>query len=242
MQANAHVRLITVDLDDTVWPCAPVIRDAEAALYAWLRERAPSIAAAYDADALREHRMALIAARPDLAHDVTAARLEALRALMAEAGYPRELADEAMTVFRRARNRVSPYDDVVPALSRLRARYRLVSVTNGNAEVACTPLADTFHHSLTAAEAGAGKPEPALFELAMRWAGASPSQTLHIGDDPLRDVDAARRIGLSAVWVNRDNRPWPDELEPPLHAVNDLHGLVRWLDGAHTARRDTDAL
>jgi putative hydrolase of the HAD superfamily len=55
-------------------------------------------------------------------------------------------------------------------------------------------------------------------------------------------VDAARRIGLSAVWVNRDNRPWPDGLEPPLHAVTDLHGLVCLLDGTRSASGDADAL
>jgi putative hydrolase of the HAD superfamily len=242
MPSHAALRLITLDLDDTLWPCAPVIRDAEDALFAWLQARTPSITAAYDPNRLREHRLSLLAARPELAHDVTAARLEALRALMSESGYPQTLAEEAMTVFRRARNRVAPYDDVMPALSLLRGRYRLVAVTNGNAEVAQTPLADSFHHSLNAAEAGAAKPAPALFELAMQWAGASPAQTLHVGDDPVRDVDAARRIGLGAVWVNRDGRPWPDDLEPPVHAVTDLHGLVSWLERSQGAGADQDAL
>jgi putative hydrolase of the HAD superfamily len=225
-----RIRLITIDLDDTVWPCAPVIRDAEDALYAWLAARAPRLAAAHDPDSLREHRRALMQANPGIAHDVTAVRLLALRALMDEFDYDTALAEEAMALFQQRRNLVQPYADVPAALGRLRDRYRLVAVTNGNAEVHKTPLRDVFHRSLTAAEAGAAKPDPALFELAMRWAGAEPAETLHVGDDPVRDVEAARRVGIDAVWINRDGQRWPDDLEPPALEVADLHGLVTWLD------------
>jgi putative hydrolase of the HAD superfamily len=168
--------------------------------------------------------------RPEIAHDVTAVRLLALRTLMEDFDYDSALADQAMALFQQWRNRVRPYADVSAALQRLRGRYRLVAVTNGNAEVHETPLRDVFHRSLTAAEAGAAKPDPALFELAMRWAGAEPAETLHVGDDPVRDVEAARRVGIDAVWINRDGQRWPDDLEPPALEVADLHGLVTWLD------------
>jgi putative hydrolase of the HAD superfamily len=222
--------LITVDLDDTLWPCAPVIRAAEAALYAWLTEQTPRLAAAHDPLSLREHRRALMQMRPEIAHDVTALRRDALRGLMIEHDYPAGLAEHAMEVFRRARNRVEPYADVAPVLTQLRRRSRLVAVTNGNAEVQETPLRDAFDRVLTAAEAGAMRPDPALFELAMDWSGAEPWQTLHIGDDPVRDVEAAQRIGLTAVWINRDGLQWPPDLDPPAHSVTDLHGLLAWLD------------
>ncbi|MGB5734071.1 MAG: HAD family hydrolase [Thiohalocapsa sp.] len=230
MHQGSRIRLITIDLDDTVWPCAPVIRDAEQVLYAWLAARVPRLTAVHDADSLRLHRIALMRERPEIAHDVTAVRLFALRALMDEFDYPESLAEEAMTLFQQRRNRVTPYADVRPALARLRERYRLVSLTNGNAEVHNTPLSNSFHRSLTAAEAGAAKPDPALFERAMDWAGAGIDETLHIGDDPLRDVEAARGLGLRAVWVNRDELSWPDQLAPPELEVRDLHALADWLD------------
>ncbi len=236
-----RIRLITIDLDDTLWPCAPVIRDAEDALYAWLEARAPRLTAAHDAASLREHRCALMQASPEIAHDVTALRLLALRLLLDEFGYDTGLADDAMALFQQRRNLVQPYADVPAALQRLRDRYRLVALTNGNAEVHKTPLRDVFHRSLTAAEAGAAKPEPAMFELAMRWAGAQPGQTLHVGDDPLRDVEAARRVGIDAVWINRDGQRWPDDLEPPALEIADLEALVAWLD-TQAQPRDADAL
>lgn len=224
-------RLITVDLDDTVWPCAPVIQAAEAALLAWLTEQAPGLVARFDGEAMRAHRAALMAERPDIAHDVTAVRLESLRALLAELEYDLALADAAMDHFRHHRNRVEPYADAAPVLLRLKERHRLVALTNGNAELSATPLRDAFHRALTAAEAGAAKPHPAMFELAMDWAGVSPAETLHVGDDPVRDVEAARRLGIAAVWVNRSGQPWPTDLPPPALEVSDLHALARWLDG-----------
>lgn len=224
------VRLITIDLDDTVWPCAPVIQAAEQALLAWLGAQAPRLVERFDAAALREHRRALMTERPDIAHDVTQVRLLSLRALLAELDYDIALADAAMELFRRRRNRVEPYTDVPPVLARLRERHRLVAVTNGNADVHETPLRDAFHRALTAAEAGAAKPDPALFQLAMDWAGVGPAETLHVGDDPVRDVEAARRLGIKAVWVNRASQPWPEDLAPPQLTVDDLHGLARWLD------------
>lgn len=229
MSAWHHLRLITVDLDDTVWPCAPVIREAEAAHYAWLAAQAPRLTATYDADSLRAHRREVMAKRPDIAHDVTALRQAALQELLAEHRYPLDLADAALDVFRRARNCVHPYPDVLPVLRRLRRHCRLVSITNGNAEVHETALRDLFDRSLTAAQVGAAKPAPALFEQAMAWADATAGETLHIGDDPFLDVEAARNVGIDAIWINRDARPWPNELAPPLLEAPDLHTLETWL-------------
>jgi len=234
MSAWQHLRLITIDLDDTLWPCAPVIQAAEAAHYAWLAAMAPQLADRHSLDSLRTHRRALMHARPDIAHDVTAVRNAALMALLLELDYSEQQAHEltkgALDAFRKVRNQVQPYADVAPVLARLRRHCRLVAVTNGNAEVEHTPLRGAFDRCLTAAEAGAAKPSPALFELAMDWAEATPAQTLHIGDDPALDVEAARLLGIAAVWVNRHARSWPSELEPPFYEVADLHALVHWLN------------
>ena len=55
---HPRFRLITLDLDDTVWPCEPVIRAAELAMLDWLAGRAPRLTQAHDRVSLREHRCA----------------------------------------------------------------------------------------------------------------------------------------------------------------------------------------
>jgi putative hydrolase of the HAD superfamily len=231
MNQRPSYRLLTIDLDDTLWPCRLTIQRAEEALYGWLAERAPRLAEAHDHASLREHRRVLARAQPAIAHDLTVVRHASLGTLLAAFGYAPSLADEAMDVFLDHRNRVEPYPEVPPVLRRLAPRYRLVSVTNGNSDVARTPLAGLFHRSLTAAGVGAAKPDPALFEGALDWAGLDATQAVHVGDDPRLDVEAARRIGMQAVWVNRSGQTWPEDLAPPVVEVTDLNGLIGWLEG-----------
>ncbi len=72
------VRAITLDLDDTVWPIAPVMVRAERVLADWLREHAPRTAERWPLPKMRELRDAVAAEHPDLAHDFPRQRLIAL--------------------------------------------------------------------------------------------------------------------------------------------------------------------
>lgn len=223
------VRLICFDLDDTLWPCHAVIRAAEAECYDWLGREASRLTSRYTPGQLREHRFATGRQHPEIAHDLTEVRLRSLAALLEEQGYDLDLAHAASNVFRAARNRVTPYADVIGALEGLRQNYTLVSVTNGNSQIEYTPLNRSFDHSLTAAEVGAAKPHPAIFHAASRSSGIPLDAFLHVGDDPLLDVQAARDLGLLTVWVNRDRRVWPDSLEPADLEVGDIAELVELL-------------
>ena len=226
-----HVRAICFDLDDTLWPCHPVIHAAEAECYDWLNRRAPRLTAKYSQARLREHRVELGRARPEIAHDLTELRLRSLALLLSAEGYQTELAHQASDVFRAARNRVTPYAEVIDALRLLRASYTLVSVTNGNSQIEHTPLHASFDHSLTAADVGAAKPDPAIFHAASAGTGVPLEAFLHVGDDPLRDVQAARSLGICAVWVNRDGSAWPAELAPADLEVADIGELAKRMIG-----------
>ena len=224
-----HIHLICFDLDDTLWPCQPVIHAAEAECYAWLDRQAPRLTAKYSQQQLREHRIALGRARPEIAHDMTELRLSSLAILLRAEGYHVETAHRASDVFRAARNRVTPYAEVIDALQMLRARYTLVSVTNGNSQIEHTPLHASFDHSLSAADVGAAKPDPAIFHAASAHSGVPLEAFLHVGDDPLCDVHAARGLGLSTVWVNRNASDWPAGLVPADLEVTDISELAEQL-------------
>ena len=211
-----------------------MIRAAELAVLDWLAPRAPRLTAIHDRETLREHRARLMAARPEIAHDLSLVRRLSLANPLTELDYPPEIAEDwaeqAFAVFLEERNRLDPFPDVAPVLRRLVADFRLVSITNGNANPELTPLCGLFHHHINPASAGAAKPNPLVFELAMGLAGASPSECLHVGDEPFYDVEAARRLGIEAIWVNRLGRTWPEDLEPPILTITDLYQLTAWLD------------
>lgn len=224
------IRLITFDLDDTLWPCFPTILAAEQTLFDWLAEQAPALANEHTVHSLREQRLALAQAHPHLAHDLTAMRRLSLQALAEQYGMGDDIADRGTDMFRRERNRVNPYAEVRGVLLSMRERFTLVALSNGNAQVEKTPLAGCFHHAFIAEEVGAAKPDPALFNAASSAAGVPLSAAMHVGDDPQRDIAAARALGMLTVWVNRDQQVWPPDIPPADVQIEHLSELQTHLE------------
>ncbi len=218
--------VLSFDLDDTLWPVGPVIAAAERQLLSWLRERHPEIVSGHDLESLRALRDGVAQRFPERSHDLTFLRHRALKDLFGAAGHAESLADAALEVFFSARNRVEFYDDVRPALSRLRARYRLFAISNGNADLHRCGIGDLFAGHVTAIAAGAAKPDARIYAALLEMAGVEAAQVLHIGDDPLADVIGATRAGMQAVWLNRDGREWPAAFAAPPRTVSTLAEIM----------------
>jgi len=219
--------VISLDLDDTLWAIAPVIDAAEAALLEWLREHHPQAVHGHDAASMRELRARVAERHPQQSHDMTFLRRRALADHFADAGPAADAAvDAAMEVFMRERNRVTLYADVRPSLLRLRPRHRLFALSNGNADLGRCGLADLFDGHITAAAAGAAKPDPRIFDHLVRVAGVDRAHVLHVGDDPLADVVGAMQAGMQAVWLNRDSREWPGDLPRPARTISTLAEIL----------------
>lgn len=224
-----RIKAVSIDLDDTLWPVWPTIARAEQALHDWLVINAPLTAAMYASPhALREIRDAVGQQRPDLAHDMTALRRESIRLALCNAGDDPQLAAPAFDVFIAERHNVTFFPDALPALAFLAARYPLVSVTNGNAELSRVGLAPFFVASVAALKVGVSKPDPRIFQAAAEAVGVQPQEVLHVGDDAVMDVLGARDAGMQAVWINREQATWPHAERPHLE-VADLGGLVEVL-------------
>ena len=105
--------------------------------------------------------------------------------------------------------RFRAFDDVVPALTALRAGgARLAVVSNWDVSLhdvlARTGLAPWFDVVVTSAEERTQKPEPALFLRALeRLGGVDPAAALHVGDDLGADVAGARAAGVRGVLLDR---------------------------------------
>ena len=218
--------VLSFDLDDTLWPIGPVIEAAESELWAWLCERHPRAAAVHSIESMRALRAALAARHPERGHDMTFLRLQSLAQMLVEAGYEASAAERAFEVFYAARNRVSCYADVRPALARLRRRRPLYALSNGNANLERCGIAVFFAGHVHAQAVGAAKPDPRMFAALAARAGVASAEILHVGDDPYADVDGARRAGAQAVWINRDGRSWPAELAPPARTITSLEEIV----------------
>ncbi len=100
------VRAITLDLDDTLWPFAPIGARIEQTLHAWMCEHSPPTAQRFPIKAMRDLREQVFDAHPHLAHDMSALRRMTLQRALHESGADLALLDPAYDVFYAARNQV----------------------------------------------------------------------------------------------------------------------------------------
>jgi FMN hydrolase / 5-amino-6-(5-phospho-D-ribitylamino)uracil phosphatase len=221
-----RIRAVTFDLDNTLWDVDPVLARAEERWLQWLRENCPRIPERLSLDDMRTARMQLAAREPHKAHDFTYLRIASLAQHARECGYDESIAEAAFEIFITARNQLDLYADVRPGLHRLRARYALGTLSNGNADLSRIGLADLFSVSLNARSVGAAKPDRRCFERLVEDLHLEPQEVIYVGDDPLLDVEAARGAGLATVWMNRTGQTWPAAVRPADIDVSDCVELA----------------
>ncbi|MEE4361324.1 MAG: HAD family hydrolase [Pseudomonadales bacterium] len=227
------VRLITFDLDDTLWPVGPVIVRAEHRLREYLDVHAPDVNRRFDSAGMAALRDAALARDPELVHDLSTLRRRVLGAALDACGYAdaEAIAAGAFAHFLDARHDIEYFEDALDTLAHLARHYTLGALSNGNANVARLGLDRYFAFHLSAESVGRRKPDPAMFEAALQRAGLGPDAAVHIGDHPRDDVRGAAGVGMSTVWVNRSPSAWSDEDVTPTWEIRDLTELVTLFPG-----------
>ena len=141
------------------------------------------------------------------------------------AGLPPDLADRLLARWGELR----PFPEVPATLARLAGRLPLATATNcpeALARQAAALLGDPFAVVVSAERAGAYKPDPRPYRLAVGELDLPPGRVLFVAGSP-HDIGGALRVGQPVVWVNRLGLPAPPEAEralvvPDLAALPDL--------------------
>jgi putative hydrolase of the HAD superfamily len=212
------IKLLTFDLDNTLWDVNRIMPRANQAMRDWIRQEHAEFAAQFDLRGMARLLGEVAKNHPEIAHDFTQLRLEVLRRAFLEGGYSdvhaKTAAEGAFLAFYQERNRVDFFPQVLDALARLKKHYQMVSISNGNADIHRVGLTPYFSQQFSAISVGVPKPDPRIFEAALQATGCEPHQVVHIGDDPVLDVEAAAKVGMKTVWVNYEQQPWPTTLPP----------------------------
>ena len=100
------------------------------------------------------------------------------------------------------------YDDVIPTLDALRDKgIRMAIISNWDVSlhrvVEMLGLSPYFELVIASLEEGVEKPEPEIFHLALRKLAASPDVSLHVGDQPVDDLQGARQVGMRGLLIDR---------------------------------------
>ena len=211
----SRIQAITLDLDDTLWPVWPTIEQAELRLQEWLLDRAPGTAARFASPHERHAlRVQAEADWPARRHDLSFMREEMIRLGLIASGEDTALAGAAFEVFFAARQQVTLFRDSLPALAQLAARWPVLALSNGNADVQRIGIGRYFCGSLSARDVGVAKPDARIFLAAAGRLQLAPEQVLHVGDDESLDVLGALAAGMQTAWVNRSEKLWSLGAQP----------------------------
>jgi putative hydrolase of the HAD superfamily len=122
------------------------------------------------------------------------------------------------------------FDDVRPALEALRARGLKLGVISNfepwlERVLELEGVRDAFAATAISGVLGVAKPEPGIFEAALRAAGVPARACLHVGDSPGADVAGARAVGMVPVLIDRHAR-WPEADGLRVRTLAELVDLV----------------
>ncbi len=228
------IKCITFDLDDTLWAVNPVIIAANKTLYQWLSENAELFVKCYKLRDFEVLKQQALQQSPDIGHSVTLIRLKQLEIGLLAAGYPQEqavaLSHQAFEVFIEARNQVELFEHARGVLEKLRqSGYLIGALSNGNADVNRVGLGDLFDFALNADGVGKEKPHPLMFEQMLHSNQLRPEQVIHIGDNPIADVQGAQELGMATIWINVITQEWQHEFraDKDVSCISDLPGAVQ---------------
>ncbi len=214
MPHSAAIKVITFDLDNTLWDVEPALLRAEQAQRTWLIAHRPGTIENYSHESLWEFKKSVWKRHPHLAHHVSQLRIQLLYELQRAAGFNEEEARSgaqlAFAVFLEQRHGVVLYEEALGVLEQLAQSYTLGALTNGNADIYKTDAAEYFDFAFLAEEIGASKPAPDMFHAALEKSGVMPRQIVHVGDNPEHDIKGAQEVGMRTVWVNLRNEEWPN--------------------------------
>lgn len=124
------------------------------------------------------------------------------------------------------------YDDVLPTLKVLRELgLKLGLVTNASKEQVAT-LQDTGLEAYidlvaNAEEAGADKPKPQIFDLALKKAGAAASEVAMVGDQYELDILGARDVGITPIWIDRYDLYPKAKFRPRILSLRELSEYLK---------------
>ncbi len=147
----------------------------------------------------------------------------AMAGVCAEHGVEATAADRGM--FGASVGEWPPFDDSVDALRRLSSRYRLGAITNCDDDLfarSAERLDVEFDWVVSAQQAGAYKPNAAMFLLALERIDVPLGRVLHVAQSLFHDHQTAKRLGLATIWIDRRGGRPGGGATPPAEAKPDL--------------------
>ena len=215
---SKKIKMITFDLDDTLWDNRPTILKAEIDTRKWIEDKVGEVQWG-DFDDFLSLREELIKEDASIEWDISKLRKEIFRKKISHitpSNLRDEIVDKAFNIFITRRHEIELFDGVKESLENLSKKYILGVLTNGNADVYRFDIGKYFKFSISSLEAKNSKPNRAHFDKAIELVdGIQFNQILHIGDHQINDILGAYNLGIDTLWFNNNNEKWSQDFPKP---------------------------
>lgn len=215
------IKFITFDCYDTL---VAYTAGKHAAIRELVAEKGGDAAAAEAVIAAAEAREGALQAAPDfkVLHAVLADSLQA-----ALAGQDLDYAPADGERLLQAVKDARPFDDVAPALERLRTKYKTAILSNSERAVMQhnrAAIGVPFDEVVLAEEVGAYKPDHRMFAALLERTGCSKDEIVHVAQGFYHDIMPGHALGIRRIWINRNGLPG-DQAYGPYDEQSDLSGV-----------------
>ena len=123
------------------------------------------------------------------------------------------ISDEDKNDFNRAWHRLSPWPDVLGGLKRLRSKFVIATLSNGNVSLLTNMAKNAglpWDYILSAELSKHYKPDPEVYKTAVGLLGLHPYQVMMVAAHNF-DLEAAKKIGMKTAYVHRPLEFGPDK-------------------------------
>lgn len=196
------IKLVSFDLDNTLYDNGPIIKLAEQKSQEYLRTEFYSQNQTFDYQQFVNYRKELVMSEKPLSHNeksqyenLSYLRKRILLKCCKDLSNTEETATKAFEIFLDYRNQVVIEPQITAMLQQLAQKYQLVSVTNGNCDVAKLSFFNIFKKNYSPTTGYRAKPHPQMLEQLLTDFRLQPEQVLHIGDRLDSDGLAAEAAG-----------------------------------------------
>jgi len=127
--------------------------------------------------------------------------------------------------------RLKPFPDVPAALARMRTRYKLAVLSNGDPDMLENARAHhqvPFDAVISVAEAGSFKPHVVTYTTAARLMGVELHEVLFIANHAF-DCIGAKSAGMRTAFIDRRSRPFGGTPHQPDVVMPDMQSLAEHL-------------
>jgi len=138
-----------------------------------------------------------------------------------------------------------PFPDSAAAMAKLKARYKLIAMTNARRwafEKYEAKLGFPFWAGFTTDDTGTEKPDPDYFYQVFDYVeskGGSRDKILHTAQSQYHDIGISRELGMTNAWIQRRHaqKGYGGTIEPKQFTEPDyhFHSLMELADAAETA-------